>query len=184
VLAQIPCEIDSASQYSLARTCDDCATAYKAWLCSVMAPRCMDYTATQAYLQPRAIVQPFPNGSSLPAEATDGAAGVLYLNSSRNPNIDTTVKPGPYKELLPCEDLCYALLQSCPAAMAFACPLPGQLGFAQSYGRRPNESQVGQVTCNYPGAVYGVLSGAIRPRPGAATWIGLSAMVFALGSAM
>lgn len=47
--------------------------------------------------------------------------------------IDTAIKPGPYKELLPCSDICYNLVRSCPAALQFACPLEGH-GLNYSYG--------------------------------------------------
>jgi len=65
--------------------------------------------------------------------------------------IDQQIGPGPYKELLPCIDLCYNLVQSCPASLGFACPLDGQ-GLHRSYGR--NGSTEGDITCNYPGAAY------------------------------
>ena len=81
------------------------------------------------------------------------------MRNSRNPIIDEQVLPGPYKEVLPCDDLCYNVVQSCPASMGFSCPLPGDIGFNQSYGRRP-EGEAGApekstvITCNYPGASY------------------------------
>lgn len=155
-LQQIPCEITATGQYSLVRTCADCAKSYKAWLCSVMIPRCMDFSSTDSWLQERNIAQAYPNGTMLDTAIVEQAQNVLYLNSSRNPNIDAYIAPGPYKEILPCQDLCYDLVQSCPAAMSFGCPVPGQLGFNHSYGLRPDGSpeQSGQITCNYPGAAY------------------------------
>lgn len=74
----------------------------------------------------------------------------LYANSSRNPLIDDLIQPGPYKEVLPCDDLCYSLVQSCPAALGFKCPLPGR-GLERSYGKR---SRNGSITCSYLGAAY------------------------------
>ena len=74
----------------------------------------------------------------------------LYSNSSRNPLIDEVIRPGPYKEVLPCDDLCYSLIQSCPAALGFKCPLPGR-GLERSYGKR---SRDGSITCSYLGAAY------------------------------
>ena len=59
--------------------------------------------------------------------------------------IDTVIKPGPYKELLPCKDICYNLIRSCPAALQFACPLEGH-GLNYSYG----SPHPGSVTCNSP----------------------------------
>lgn len=82
------------------------------------------------------------------------------MRSSRNPFIDEKVIPGPYKEILPCEDLCYNVVQSCPASMGFQCPLKGDLGYEFAYGERPEGARPGvlekstQITCNYPGAAY------------------------------
>ena len=76
---------------------------------------------------------------------------VAYLNGSRNDIIDTAISPGPYKEVLPCKELCYDLIQSCPASLGFACPLKGH-GLELSYGH----VQKGEaVTCNWPGRIWG-----------------------------
>ena len=66
-------------------------------------------------------------------------------NSSRNPLIDQVIKPGPWKEVLPCEDVCYRLVQSCPAALGFACPTDQWLGW--SYAKARSEFD---ITCNDP----------------------------------
>jgi len=110
------------------------------------------------------MAQNFPDGTSLSQDILDPAKGSIFLTSSRNPNIDSIVQPGPYKELLPCDDLCYKIVQSCPAALGFGCPRPGHIGFNQSYGLRPDGTpeQAGQVTCNYPGAEFNLLSGGTR----------------------
>lgn len=160
-LQQVPCNITSSGQYSLAKNCDDCAAAYKQWLCSVSMPRCTDFEKQSSWLQARNILQAFPNGTKLPTTYTSLRANVQYLNGSRNPIIDTQIAPGPYKEVLPCADLCYDLVQSCPASFGFGCPQPGMLGFNQSYGLRADstQEQFGQITCNYPGAAF-YLSGA------------------------
>ena len=60
--------------------------------------------------------------------------------------IDAIIKPGPYKEVLPCEDLCYELVRSCPSFMSFACPLAGH-GLNYSYGKPTNLSH-SPPTCN------------------------------------
>jgi calcium channel MID1 len=103
--------------------------------------------------------QPFPDGTFL--DAADRAKANLSkaLNGSRNPTIDLVIAPGPYKEILPCEDLCYKLVQSCPASMQFACPQPGVIGFNESYGVRPEgtadeNGRFTNITCNWPGVVY------------------------------
>lgn len=163
-MQQIPCEIDSTGQYSLARNCNDCNDAYKIWLCSVMIPRCKDYSSTAIYLQARNIVQPFPNSTTLDPNVISQVQSYLYLNSSRNQLIDQLVQPGPYKELLPCDDLCYGIVQSCPAALGFSCPRPGQLGFNYSYGVRPPRDSA-EATCNYPGAINNLNGGSVRRVP-------------------
>jgi calcium channel MID1 len=160
VLAQTPCDTTSSSKYSLARSCEDCEIAYKRWLCAVTIPRCTDYSSTKPWLIPRALSQPFPNGTFLPNEGVPP-----FMRTSRNPLIDQKVIPGPYKEVLPCHDLCYDVVQSCPASMGFQCPLPEDMGFNQSYGVRPEGQQPGvvekstQITCNYPGAAYFLAGG-------------------------
>lgn len=163
VLAQIPCDTTSSAQYSLARTCAECELAYKSWLCSVSIPRCTDYTSDQPWLVSRAMGQPFPNGTFLPSDVTNSIGS--FMNNSRNAAIDQTVVPGPYKEVLPCDDLCYDVVQSCPAAMGFGCPLPNNIGFNQSYGIRPRgevagDGKLAQLTCNYPGAGYYLAAGS------------------------
>jgi len=155
VLAQIPCEAPSTQRYSLARNCADCEAAYKTWLCSVAIPRCEDFSVDDPWLQPRALGQPFPDGSAL---ADDVLARFPQekpaFAKSRNPNIDTIIQPGPYKEVLPCDDICYNLVQSCPSALGFACPSPGRPGFNTSYGQRKAADTNGSVTCNYPGSAH------------------------------
>ncbi|KAL8782055.1 MAG: hypothetical protein Q9203_000001 [Teloschistes exilis] len=126
-LQQIPCDTTPSAQYSLARNCSDCANAYKAWLCAVSIPRCADNSSPQEknYLVPR-------------NDAT-----------SRNHQIVVgKINPGPYKEMLPCKELCYHLMQNCPAALGFACPLEGR-GLDDSYGHfNKNDSE---WHCNWPG---------------------------------
>jgi calcium channel MID1 len=164
VLAQTPCETTSSAQYSLARTCNDCEAAYKTWICAVTMPRCTDFNSTGQGLQPRAMGQPFPNGTMLDQSLVSYASQYMALNNSRNPAIDSTIGPGPYKELLPCDDLCYSLVQSCPASMQFSCPRPGGIGFNESYGVKPTgnadaNERITNLTCNYPGIVYYVAAG-------------------------
>jgi calcium channel MID1 len=162
-LQQIPCNTTSSAQYSLVRNCTDCARAYKQWLCAVTIPRCDDYNKTGPGLMARNVAQPFANGSSISnlpgwnAELQQPLLNSVATNSSRNPIIDRDIRPGPYKELLPCEDLCYDLVQSCPAALGFSCPLRGR-GLEESYGFRSGSDN---LTCSYLGAAF-FLSGASR----------------------
>ncbi|KAG8159327.1 hypothetical protein KVR01_010988 [Diaporthe batatas] len=156
-LQQIPCEAPNEQQYSLVRNCSTCASAYKNWLCSVTIPRCEDFSATSPWLQPRAINETFPDGSRPAPDLLAPFAesqNQISFQRSRNPIIDETVKPGPYKEVLPCEELCYELVQSCPASLGFACPRPWMTGFSESYGRRSELNDQGNITCNYPGSFH------------------------------
>ena len=193
-LQQTACTTDPESQYSLARTCDDCAQAYKDWLCAVSMPRCADFSDPAPYLQVRNMGQPFINGSSLPASllqasyvpmssapTLEGSVGytqtylsAIATNSSRNPLIDTAIKPGPYKEVLPCQDLCWGLVQSCPAALEFGCPYPGR-GLEVSYGTREHNGN-GTLSCSFLGAY--VYTGAAT-RFGGEVWksLGLAAVL-------
>lgn len=153
-LAQVACEAPSTQRYSLARNCSDCEAAYKDWLCSVTIPRCEDFDNPAEYLQPRAMAQPFPNGDVLSDESRakyGGLADTRAFNSSRNPRIDEFIKPGPYKEVLPCDDLCYNIVQSCPSSLGFSCPKWNQTGFATSYGMRKGSEG---LTCNYQGSAH------------------------------
>jgi calcium channel MID1 len=164
VIAQTPCETTSSAQYSLVRNCTDCEEAYKTWVCAVTMPRCTDFSSTASWLQPRAIGQPFPNGTMLDPTVVANASQFMAFNGSRNPAIDQSIVPGPYKEVLPCDELCYNLVQSCPASMNFYCPQPGVIGFNESYGVKPRgnadvNGRITDITCNYPGMVYYVAAG-------------------------
>ncbi|KAK2765925.1 stretch-activated cation channel mid1 [Arachnomyces sp. PD_36] len=146
-LQQIACNASSTSRYSLASDCDHCASAYKQWLCAVTIPRCSDFSSNLPFLRARNTGQPFLDGSTL--DESSIYHNDPWANSSRNPIIDTEIRPGPYKEVLPCQDLCYDLVQSCPAALGFGCPEGNSLN--ASYGTR---SPDGDITCSYLGAAY------------------------------
>ncbi|KAF2491742.1 hypothetical protein BU16DRAFT_584942 [Lophium mytilinum] len=157
-IAQVACDTTDTARYSLAKTCDDCAQDYKNWLCAVQIPRCEDFSSSPAltYLQPRNIGQDFINGTEPNANAT--AEKRMSFTQSRNPLIDSVIKPGPYKELLPCEDLCYSIVQSCPANLGFSCPSGKNL--EAGYGKRDPSEQ--NMTCSYLGAVLQKPSGGGR----------------------
>ncbi|KAI0157439.1 stretch-activated Ca2+-permeable channel component-domain-containing protein [Xylariaceae sp. FL1272] len=152
VLQQTACEAPPTQRYSLVRDCDDCKTAYKNWLCSVAIPRCEDFSSDQPYLQARNIEAAFPNGSFVPEDVKKQIGVTSATNFSRNRDIDEQIQPGPYKEILPCDYLCYELVKSCPASMGFSCPRPGnEYSFAGSYAvPQKNDS----LACNYPGSAY------------------------------
>lgn len=163
VMMQIPCENPPDSQYSLARTCDSCKTAYKRWLCTVSVPRCEDFMSRNRFSITRNVGQPFPNGSRIPDDQRKELEQWPYNNASRNKFIDETIQPGPYKEVLPCEDLCYEVVQSCPAAIGFRCPQPYMPSFNVSYGQRSPDSAL--VACNYPGEARTKFNSAVLLLP-------------------
>jgi calcium channel MID1 len=135
-LQQIPCNTTSSAQYSLARNCTNCQNDYKTWLCAVTIPRCDDFSSSSPNLLPRNVAQQQLNGSMIDLSSTNmpaNATKLPWFSQSRNPLIDQQVKPGPYKELLPCIDLCYDIVRSCPAVMGFSCPRQVAL-MNKSYG--------------------------------------------------
>jgi calcium channel MID1 len=106
-LSQYNCE---TTQYSLVRNCTDCYRDYKTWLCAVTIPRCTDSSASAGLSQ---------GTDNVPAAP---ALRDISVNASRNPWVDSTMSPGEYTELLPCIDLCYHTVQSCPPFLQFYCP--------------------------------------------------------------
>ncbi|KAA8900880.1 stretch-activated Ca2+-permeable channel component-domain-containing protein [Sphaerosporella brunnea] len=186
-LQQVQCNTTSSRAYSLARDCDDCAAAYKTWLCAVTIPRCMDYSANFPYLAARSSNLLFWNASAngwqkhpwMPVlddqevsqwQQSGGWLGTGNNQSvvpSRNSAIDSTVKPGAYKEIRPCKDLCWTLVQSCPSPMGFGCPGEGSWAKEVAYGERDVE---GDVTCSYLGAVY-FLSGTTPQMAMSLRWL-------------
>lgn len=153
-LAQVACDAEAESQYSLARTCKDCETDYKNWLCLVLIPRCEDWTAQGDFLQPRRINERLADGSltyngNVSAEFNATYRDRFAFNQSRNSMIDEVIQPGPYKEVKPCEDLCFDIVRSCPAKLGFACPISParELGYGQK------DPTGNTLKCSYPGAV-------------------------------
>jgi calcium channel MID1 len=189
-LAQVACDTTSQAQYSLARTCTDCANDYKRWLCSVLIPRCEDWSAnndgSQPWLQPRNVNAPLANGSltfdgNVSKAFNESIRDRFAFSKSRNPMIDEKIQPGPYLEMKPCEDLCFDIVRSCPAQLDFACP--NNAAREISYGKRdPMENT---LKCNFPGAVVKLnvqgAAGSLRAR--FATMV-LSALLVAVVSLM
>ncbi|KAH8161737.1 hypothetical protein CIB48_g6502 [Xylaria polymorpha] len=152
VLQQTPCQAPPTQRYSLVRGCDDCKQAYKDWLCSVAIPRCEDFSSPDPSLQMRNINAPFPNGTFVDEGIRKNYSDVKAFNSSRNVEIDNNVQPGPYKELLPCDYLCYDLVKSCPASIGFSCPLRNNpFSYNPSYAFPDDDKE---LSCNYPGSAY------------------------------
>lgn len=122
----VACNASLDSRYSILKSCDDCADSYKQWLCAVTIPRCADWSNNSTFLLER------PPGTS------------------RNELIDRVLKPGRYKEILPCLDLCQKIVQDCDASLGFQCPKQHR-NRELSYGLRSDD---GDITCSYLGAVY------------------------------
>jgi calcium channel MID1 len=180
-LDQIQCHTAETAQYSLATNCDICSQNYKLWLCAVTIPRCEDFSNNNNFLQARNIGHAFSNGTvpqfnipGIQAPQVQAPSRLLY-NSSRNPMIDQVIKPGPYKELLPCQELCFDLVQACPTALQFTCPKAnGYAGgiLSNSYGTydpakvSPNDF----VTCNFLGVDWPSLSEGRKHRISGMGW--------------
>ena len=229
-LAQIPCNTTQTAQYSLARNCADCASAYRNWLCAVTIPRCDDFSSGSIYGQPRNVnpLSKFVTGNRLNDFAPPGQndsipsailfdtsympmpsapaqfpflnqslAAALSSNQSRNAlagcgtdldaaqppvpldpttpdpttscGIDADIRPGPYTEILPCDEYCNELVRACPASFGFACPARGR-GLERSYGRLNADGTAsgpgGALMCSFDGAIVngsaGVASAAER----------------------
>ncbi|KAL4890420.1 stretch-activated Ca2+-permeable channel component-domain-containing protein [Aspergillus ambiguus] len=152
-LDQVQCNATKETRFSLATTCQDCSEAYKQWLCAVTIPRCADFSNPATFLHPRNVNQSFHNNTS-PAITNATQLNHPAYTQSRNPLIDREIRPGPYKEILPCRDVCYTLVQSCPSVLGFQCPTDKWLDL--SYGKRPKD---GNITCSYPGAAYFLSAG-------------------------
>ncbi|KAI5854702.1 stretch-activated Ca2+-permeable channel component-domain-containing protein [Tricharina praecox] len=199
-LQQIQCNASNSAAYSLVRNCDDCSAAYKNWLCAVTIPRCMDHSSNLPYLAERSSNKLFWNNTDsawqqhpfMPKLAQDeidewtSSGGWLKNGNqsmsrvpSRNTKIDEIVKPGAYKEVRPCKDLCWTLVQSCPSQLGFTCPRDFTWGKEMSYGERDD---AGDITCSYLGAVY-FLSAASRHVVGV-WWLGVLAGSLALWASM
>ncbi|KAF2118972.1 stretch-activated Ca2+-permeable channel component-domain-containing protein [Lophiotrema nucula] len=155
-LDQVACDTTGTAQYSLARTCTDCRNDYKTWLCSVIMPRCRSWKETGDELIPRNINAQFSDGSipfpsNMSLEFNQTMRQRFAYNQSRNPMIDQEIQPGPYKELLPCETLCFDIVRSCPAQLGFSCP--NNHAMKLTYGKMPDDPNSRDLTCNKPGAV-------------------------------
>jgi calcium channel MID1 len=182
-LAQVACDTAGEAQYSLARTCKNCADDYKNWLCSVLIPRCEDWSAPGVWLQERNVNMPFADGSltfggNVSKEMNETRRMRLGYNSTRNPRIDPVVPNRPYKEMMPCEDLCFDIVRSCPPQLQFSCP--NSPARELTYGKRdPNEVE---LKCNFPGAVVKLnVRGAVGAlKPG--VWSVMAVVVVAAAS--
>ncbi|CCF56264.1 hypothetical protein KAFR_0A08300 [Kazachstania africana CBS 2517] len=125
-LQMIPCQTEEDAAYSPLRTCDDCAEAYRNWLCAVTIPRC----------------------------STEESPYFIARNKTANRNvyIDEYIKPlRSYYEILPCIDMCYNIVKNCPSDFGFSCPSSDsypELLYSSYNFYRNNESY---DTCNFLG---------------------------------
>lgn len=162
-LQQIPCNATDDASYSLVRNCTDCAAAYKAWLCAVTIPRCQDFSSPEELFQPRSLAYPSWNDTATTPNVRNTTTLSARNMSARNPWIDQEIKPGPWKEMLPCKDLCYNLVRSCPASLGFSCPRDRWLNW--NYGEEST-----RLACNDPTKV-GIESDAASRGKGLTIWL-------------
>ncbi|KAF9186946.1 stretch-activated cation channel mid1 [Haplosporangium sp. Z 767] len=134
VLGQYDC---TRSQYSLIRNCTHCRRAYRRWLCSVSIPRCTDVEDVRDFrnkgnsqsdtVEPNAAANPYlidrTQGPVIVERSTNTSRGAI-APSAENP----LMNPGVYGEVLPCIDLCFDVVQSCPNFLEFSCPVKNMAG--------------------------------------------------------
>ncbi|KAK6457085.1 integral plasma membrane protein [Scheffersomyces xylosifermentans] len=121
-LQQIPCDTLENAVFSPMKTCKDCADSYKDWLCAVTIPRCSTRNIT-GY-----------------KERAPGNSRNDYINEVIQPDLT-------YFEVMPCVNVCEAIVRDCPADFGFMCPIKNE-SISLSYfwdngGDWP--------TCNYVG---------------------------------
>lgn len=134
-IQQIACDAEDDQRYSPIVSCDDCALAYKNWLCGVTIPRCTTSNQTQYKFRD--------------------------LKKSRNEYINQVIDPpSPYFEILPCIDMCHSIVRACSSDFGFACP-EGNHSITKSYWFRSDDTLYD--TCNYVGSVSENIAGDI-PR--------------------
>ena len=124
-LQLISCDADKDARYSPVMTCDDCAEAYRDWVCAVSIPRCST-TSSQYYIH-------------------------RDKSHNRNDYLNKFIKPlDDYYEILPCIDMCYTLVRNCPSDFQFSCPndLTTEDLLYQSYNFYMDTDY---STCNYIG---------------------------------
>ncbi|KAG0680002.1 stretch-activated cation channel mid1 [Pichia californica] len=109
-MQQIPCDTELDARYSPIRDCDDCKYSYKQWLCAVTIPRCI-------------------------SQSHAGPQNKLYAaGKGRNSFIANTINPPlEYAEVLPCLNVCQAIVRDCPSDFGFQCPSRADL-VGLSYG--------------------------------------------------
>lgn len=132
-LDQIDCDTTNDAVFSPIRTCNDCKTSYKNWLCSVLIPRC----------------------------STRDIEGYKRreVNDSRSDFINEEIAPlAGYFEILPCVNVCEAIVRDCPSAFGFLCPTRNDSVRLSYYWDDNSE----YPSCNYVGSRQLLPSAAVR----------------------
>lgn len=135
-LQQIACDTSSDSIFSNLRTCEDCAESYKNWLCAVTIPRC----------------------------STRNQTGYILRNSTnqRNDFLAEIINPiEDYYEVLPCVNVCQAIVRDCPADFGFMCPTKNDT-IKLSYYWDSGDSEDQWPSCNYVGHFIALTSNGFR----------------------
>lgn len=120
-LSQIACDTTDDAAFSPMKSCDDCASTYKEWLCSVTIPRC----------------------------STRNQTGYIFrdVDQSRSDFINKVIRPNlSYYEILPCIGACYSMVRDCPADFGFGCPTTNHT-ISQSYYWWDSSTE--WPSCNY-----------------------------------
>ncbi|KAF9575782.1 stretch-activated cation channel mid1 [Mortierella alpina] len=188
VLAQYDC---TRSQYSLIRNCTDCTRAYRRWLCSVSIPRCTDvedvvdprntgYLPPSAYTDPSVVENPYlvdrSQGPVIVERDTNTSRGAVAQLSQSNP----LMNPGRYGEVLPCIDLCFDVVQSCPNFLGINCPVKNMAGnYASMNAEGFQCNGLGVVAVPVSGSRSLVLRGGMQPVIGVLQVV--FTVVFAMG---
>lgn len=120
----IPCDTELDARYSPLRTCVDCSDAYQNWLCGVAIPRC-SVNDSDYFI-------------------------VRNKKNNRNSYINNDIEPiNDYNEVLPCIDICHAIVRDCPSALGFACLTREDALLFYSYNYYRKYSTV--PSCNFIG---------------------------------
>lgn len=144
-LQQVACNTTDEAIFSPIRTCRDCARLYKNWLCSVTIPRCSTRNVT-GYLE-------------------------REIGQSRNSFVNEEIAPPQaYFEVLPCVNVCQAIVRDCPADFSFKCPKNNDTIRLSYFWDTGSE----YASCNFVGTRYIFTSGAFS------IIVGLWALVAAL----
>lgn len=120
---QIDCYGNNDAVYSPIRSCDNCRETYKNWLCAMVLPKCTTLDEEPYVLR--------------------------EVNRSRSDFLNYVVQPpNEYYEVMPCIDMCYAIVRDCPSDFSFGCPTVNET-ILKSYAFSSGTNTV--KTCNLIG---------------------------------